>query len=194
MPTPLNFTPILFSFVFLLSTSLLAQVPDGKWRTNCVAGTERLQVYNAFQVHTEENFFTSLSCDQLNARFITIGQVEYVKAAELKTNQINFTYRQVLLSLHRPELVSDFNRRRVCGFDNWSFADAKDITGLRCELFQPGSATAVASAGDRRYGIYALSDGKLYYGKLSLNEDGSSPEKRPRSLQLAIEYTFQKSL
>lgn len=187
--------PILFLSLYLHSVSPPAQIiPDGTWRSNCSVGAERLQIYNRFQVHTEENFFTDLRCSQLNVRFTTIGQIEYPQALSPTYKHINFTYQKVLLTLFRSEPVADFNRRGVCGMSDWSPGAAKDITGLHCELFQPGSLTAVASAGDRRYGIYALSDGKLYYGKLNPSEDGSTSEKRPQQLNRSIEYTFQNSL
>ena len=178
----------------LFSTPLYS-IPSGNWATDCVSGVERRQSYVSNFVRTEETFFTALNCEQPNVRFITTGHVSALTPdPQSEHRKINFTYQQVDLSLHRAELVSHFNQRRVCGFSDWQLNEPKEITGLNCELFQTGTVTRVAAAGDRRYGIYAIEGDRLYYGQLSISTDGSSEDKRPKVLNRTIVYTFQSSL
>ncbi len=75
--------------------------------------------------------------------------------------------------------VNDFNRRKVCDFDDWLLGTEKEISGRSCEIFYVGIPQRLPTVGEMRYGIYQLQEDRLSFGKLSRDKDATTPDKRP---------------
>lgn len=160
-----------------LSTAALASTPEGTWLTSCQDGLSKTQIISQNNhSHTIEKFHQDRFCRQPSFVFITSGGLNF--PAEI--NQIDFTYTQIQLVVHRKEVVQDFNKRSVCGLTNWKVSEPQTITGLKCALFNIHKPTSIPQSGDTKFGIYKIENDKLYFGKLSKENDGSTPEKRPQ--------------
>lgn len=168
-----------------------AYIKSGLWNTTCERGLLKKQIYVNDFVSTEEYFHQDANCSDLSFIFTTDGYVEFPANEK---NFINFVYDKIFLSLHREVSVNDFNARKVCDFDNWQLSEKKEITGLKCALFNVNSEAQIPSAGQRRYGLYSVIEDKLYYGQLNQTYDGSTPARRPQQINRSTEYTFQNSL
>lgn len=166
-----------------------AQITNGLWSTGCRDGLKKEQIYGKNNlVISTENFYQDAKCTDESFRFQTIGLVNYHENSNIF---IDFIYEELYLSLFKQNVVEDFNTRKVCGYDNWAIAEAQNITGLKCAIFNVNKPTQIPAAGDFKYGIFQILQNKLYYGKLTQNSDGSSPEKRPLEINYFIEYIFQ---
>lgn len=150
----------------------------GQWSSGCDRGLRKEQVIDQQQqsVTTTEYFYQDKTCTQESFRFKTTGTL-YFDAAE--PYWIDFSYTQVELTVFVPQVVADFNTRAVCGFQDWQAAAPKRITGLRCALFNVNKPTQIPVLGDLKFGIYKIEDGRLYYGQLTQEKNGSSKERRP---------------
>ena len=212
MRTFLNKKTLISAFILCLMTPLIsfAYIKSGLWNTNCERGLLKKQIYNNNFVSTEEFFHQDAHCADLSFIFTTDGYVEFptdnqtdLSANEknfIKSNSfasstqdqnfINFSYDKIFLSLHKEVSVTDFNNRKVCGFNDWKLAEKKEITGLKCALFNVNSEAQIPSAGQRRYGLYLVTEDKLCYGQLNQTYDGSSPARRPQQINSTTEYRY----
>lgn len=193
MRTFLNKKTLTSAFILCLITPIIsfAYIKSGLWKTNCERGLLKKQVYVNDFVTTEEFFHQDANCSDLSFVFTTDGFVEF-PANEKKF--INFVYDKIFLSLHKEVSVNDFNERKVCGFENWQLGERKEITGLKCALFNVNSEAQIPRAGQRRYGLYLVTEDTLYYGQLNQAYDGSTPARRPQQINRATKYIFQNSL
>mgnify|MGYP001599688104 CR=1 FL=1 len=172
----------------LLSHTAQARITDGLWSTGCSNGLNKEQVFEGNQVATTEHFYQDTQCSDESFRFQTLGSVNYYNE---QADFIDFVYAEIYLTLFKETIVEDFNTRKVCGVNNWKSAQAKNITGLKCAIFNTNKETQIPKAADQKYGIFRLEKNKLYYGQLSRSLDGSSAEKRPVRLNSATEYIFR---
>jgi hypothetical protein len=193
MITFFNKKTLISAFILFLASPTIsfAYIKSGLWNTACERGLLKKQIYINEFVSTEEHFHQNVSCSNLSFIFTTDGYIEF---SANEKNFINFIYDKIFLSLHKEISVNDFNSRKVCGFDNWSLGEKKEITGLKCALFNVNSEAQIPTAGQRRYGLYLVIENKLYYGQLNQTYDGSSPERRPQQINRSTEYIFQNFL
>lgn len=190
---------LIFVICLAYSNYALSQIASGIWQTKCLAGIEKKQIYSPNNsVITDEYFYADRNCKQEVMRFTTAGSVEYPTPLNSQNDssnrEINFSYKEIYLSLHTQSTIDNFNSRQVCGFSDWQLSVAKNITGLKCALFNANLKTQIPFEGDIRYGIYLQNENKLYYGQLTSEKNSSSPDRRPDQLNLTIEYIFQNSL
>lgn len=184
-------------FVLILSLPLIsvAQIASGLWSTGCQNGLKKEQIYGSNnRVITTESFFQDKDCSDESFRFQTIGLVSYYSVSEniaAPENFIDFLYEEINLTVFKQNVISDFNTRKVCGYTDWATAQAQNITGLKCAIFNLNRPTKIPSAGETKYGIYLSNDGKLYYGQLTQELNATSPEKRPNQINYKTEFLFQ---
>ncbi len=178
---------IFLAALALYSTSAKASIKQGNWNISCRDGLSKtLNLSETGQSQTSERFHQDRTCQHLSFEFITSGRIEF---SPIEENQIDFTYSQIQLVVHIEEVIRDFNERAVCGLTNWKRSEAQTITGLKCALFNINKPTPIPKAEDKKYGIYKIESDKLFFGRLSKEFDGSSPEKRPQEYDL-IPYLF----
>ncbi len=146
---------------------------EGLWLRPCSDGGAQVQKFEGSTSTTTEIFYKDLECSIPLMSFVNTG---YIK---IQSQQIDFSFENVLIILYSDQLVENFNRRSVCGKSNWQRATTTIITGLRCALFQQTKLVSIPRSGDMRFGIWKLEDQKLYFGKLSNEENGLSIDKRP---------------
>ncbi|MGZ3692090.1 MAG: hypothetical protein ACXVAX_11345 [Pseudobdellovibrio sp.] len=187
----INLKLVLLILGFLGSYRAEATILPGLYQTQCARGTLKEQTYSADQVRLVESFFQDAGCTKSYITFETQGGVQF---EESSSQNIDFSYKKIFLTLETPALVDDFNTRRVCGFSNWQISVKQEITGLMCAIFNFDKASKIPSAGDVRYGIYLLKDNGVYYGKMTAQYDSSAPEKRPQEIDFSTEYIFQNPL
>lgn len=179
---------IIFVLTTIFSLCSWASIENGLWHTHCQRGLKKQQIYKNGHVVTLEDFHHDADCRDRAFRFETAGFVRFYAEP---AHYIEFRYESIQLTLYRDILTEDFNRRRVCGFSDWQIGHPRTITGLRCALFTSDFEVTVPPAGQTRYGIYLREGNSLYYGQLTQEFDGSTPERRPQQLNRSIEYIFQ---
>jgi hypothetical protein len=177
---------LLLILIVLSFLKVQAQIAEGLWTTGCQNGLIKEQIYQNDNVSNREHFYQDKDCQRESFIFETIGSVQYTST---NTEFIDFTYETLTLEVFNTSLVADLNSRKVCGFDNWQTGQAKTITGLHCALFDVNNESAIPQKGDQKFGIYSVLEDKLYYGQLTLTNDGSTPQKRPQKLNTTFIYT-----
>lgn len=155
-----------------LWSSAQAQL-NGVWVRPCANGNIQVQNFEGPKNYTDDILFQDIKCSK---PLLSFG---YDGTSIFRSNEMDYTFSKVSLTLYEKSLVEDYNQRSVCGFSNWSTNSPKVITGLQCALFQQGRQTQVPKLGDRRYGIWKLESGKLYFGKLTPTHPANTPETRP---------------
>lgn len=143
---------------------------------NCDRGLRKEQVIQGQAVTTTEFFHQDKECTQESFRFKTVGTLVFDNN---EPSWIDFYYTAIDLTVFVPQVVADFNTRAVCGFQDWQVGTSKQITGLKCALFNVNKPTQIPTVGDLKFGIYKIEDGRLYYGQLTQEKNGSSAKKRP---------------
>ena len=143
------------------------------WLRACSQGGMQIQIFEDNSSSANEIFFQDAKCRTPLLAFLNDGEF---KVQDLN---IDFEFRKVSMVLYSNELVADFNRRSVCGKNDWKNNSPKEITGFRCALFQEDKLVQVPQKGDMRFGIWQVKETKLFFGILTPEKNCSSPEKRP---------------
>ncbi|MEQ1721977.1 MAG: hypothetical protein ABL930_02295 [Pseudobdellovibrio sp.] len=156
---------------------------------SCQQGLKKEQIYEPNnRVSTTEFFHQDALCNDESFRFQTIGTIQYNGE---DSRFIDFTYERINLSVFKQNVIDDFNKRKVCGFNDWKVSVPQNITGLKCAIFNYTKETQIPKHGDMKYGIYLVEENRLYYGQPSQILDGSTPSKRPTEFRRSIELLFQ---
>lgn len=182
--------PVILILTVFLSSAAYAAIEDGLWQTACLRGLKKQQIYKNHHITTHEDFHQDAACNDHSFRFTTTGALHFNSEPN---HFIEFTYESIYLTLYKDVLISDFNTRKVCGFDDWQLGQSREITGLRCALFTVDFEAPIPPNGHTRYGIYLREGLSLYYGQLTQELDGSTPERRPQQFNRSTEYIFQKT-
>jgi hypothetical protein len=159
---------------------------DGVWQTVCSNGLQKTNILQNKSSKYQESFFKDKNCLNESFRFVTLSHFTF---ESINPNWLNFTYDQIELTIFNELIIKDFNSRNVCGVNTWRLSEPQNITGKACALFNINQASLMPKSGDIKYALFKIIDTRLYYGKLSKNEDGSTPEKRPTEFNINF---FQK--
>jgi hypothetical protein len=172
----------LLAFLILKHTTLVQaatisedqELLQGRWLQACQAGGVRTEFFVNNTVELNEMFFSDKDCRVPSAVFINEGT--FVLPAQ---GQMDFQFTSLRVHVMNDAIINDFNRRQVCGFDDWEKSVDKEISGRSCEMFVIGSPQKIPTVGEMRYGIYRLDGDRLSFGKLSREQNATAPEKRP---------------
>ncbi len=149
---------------------------EGEWQIPCESGLSKEQNFRNESSVTTESFHTDRDCQNLSFEFETTGFLRFPTENPI---WIDFIYESVSLRLFNQEIIDDFNQRQVCGVSNWQRATKRNITGLKCALFNTHKESPMAAEGQQKFGIYKLQNDSLYFGEMTQANDGSNPLKRP---------------
>lgn len=147
---------------------------QGVWQQACANRAVRTEDFEGSKVTLTESFYGDDNCQTNLMDFMNDGTFELPAPG-----QMDFTFTFVRVKLGHEVMVADFNRRAVCGFQDWKLNEEKDISGLLCEMFVVGSPQKTPTAGDMRFGIYRIDHDHLYFGQLTRDENASTPLRRP---------------
>ena len=156
---------------------------QGLWAQPCTNGSVRTETFDNKNVSLKEMFFTDKDCRVPAVVFRNDGTYELPRIGHM-----DFKFTTIQLRLLTEVAVQDFNRRKVCDFENWKLGEEKDITGRSCEMFLIGFPQRIPTAGEMRYGIYHINQDltELALGKLSKEKNATTPDKRPEELDSRI--------
>lgn len=146
----------------------------GRWFQPCSKGAVKSEYFRRFEVALTEMYFLDKNCRQPS--LILINEGSYWLPVG---NHIDFQFASIRARLMSAIAINDFNRRKVCGFDDWQLGSEKEISGRSCEIFYVGIPQRLPTVGEMRYGIYQLREDRLSFGKLSRDKDATTPDKRP---------------
>lgn len=160
---------------------ILALALAGFFVQECANGFRRSQDFRGEQVvYTEENFFDG-ACGEPSVASRSYGSYSLGELVA-DAREIDFVFEKVTLMPQSIAVAAAYRARALCGLSEWSENRETEITGLACDFLDNGSAFMVPAKGDARYGIVKVDEAGLRFGRLSPQFDGSSPERRPRSL------------
>jgi hypothetical protein len=174
---------VLILWILSLSQTLFAQSPvisadhdllQGRWFQACQAGGMRTEEFQDALVTLTEMFFLDAGCTRPSVIFISEGS--FVLPTK---DQMDFQFTSVRIRLMSEIAVNDFNHRRVCDFEDWTYGVEKEISGRSCAVFVAGLPHRVPAVGEMRFGLYRLEGNHLSFGKLSREKNATTPEKRP---------------
>lgn len=101
----------------------------------------------------------------------------------LVLNKIDYYFRASYLTTASDMVTDVFNAASVCGYSDWQMGIAKNVTGLDC------GGLVIPAEGSRLYQSFKIESNHLFFGDTSVpGEDGASPSRRPRRLQLNVSY------
>jgi hypothetical protein len=167
-------------FIFLVLSQLwmpAAAAPsplEGSWLQACQNKTTRHELFVGAQVMLAETYFYDPACTRPFLLFKSVGTHQ-----ENGERNMDFRFSRVLITLSAQELVDDYNSRRVCGFQDWSLNQEKEITGQTCALFAASSPGPIPKKDEMRFGIYKLDGDHLYFGQLNRIQNALTPKARP---------------
>jgi len=147
---------------------------QGQWMQACQNHALRIEDFESHKVTLQEMFFMDDACKTPLMVFANAGNYVLPQAG-----QMDFTFTSVTVRLNSAVAVNDFNKRQVCGFSDWTINVDKEVSGRSCEIFFVGQPQKVPTAGEMRYGIYHIDGDHLSFGKLSRDQNATTPDKRP---------------
>lgn len=166
---------MLVLFALLVPEHSIAQNLNGAWLQDCLSGNRRVETFRERIVIYEERYFADAECRTPWLLF-RIPSTFFARGSEIDSRA---DAHEILLMDARA--VDDFNRRRVCGFADWTLGRARRVSGLACDVFRWGTPMRVPPAGTWNYGIWKLEGGLLFFGRLEPGRDGSTPARRPNA-------------
>lgn len=162
---------------------ILALAIAGFFIQDCANGLLRSQEFRGNQViYSEENFFNS-ACSEPSVASRSYGEYS-LGPLVADSRHIDFIFEKVTLEPKNEAVAAGYRARSLCGIADWSAGSETEITGLSCDFLDNGGNFLVPAAGARRYGIVKEEGDSLFFGRLSPELDGSSPERRPTKLDL----------
>ena len=168
---------LLSLFVTVPALAVIPQDLVGTWVQPCKQKAVRTEVFTEQTASLTEVYYLDSNCSEPLIAFKNDGDVT------ARAGEMDFRFTRVTMTLFHSDFVEDYNARAVCGLSDWQLGVEKEITALPCALFT-AKPTQTPRAGDMRYGIYMIQDNRLYFGKLSLERNAMSPEKRPREFDV----------
>lgn len=158
------------------------EILQGVWAQECKTKKQKQEEFSGNKVTLRELYFSGQDCSgEIILEVASTG--EYFLDAE-KMENMDFRFESVLFIPRVSAIANQFNQKQLCGFTDWTVSQAKDVSGLVCDLFPPAKPLKVPSNGEMRYGIYSIDANKLYLGKLTREWNATRPELRPRELEL----------
>lgn len=167
---------------------------SGNWASTCYADTNatgEIQNYIKDKLVVASGRFTltqvyhapsDASCGQ--ARWTEVIKSDAIVGAAVSAPEgarsLDLTPRSYEQTPNTAEIVQVFNQTKQCGYSDWSLNTAKDVTAA--------SACVAATAMATYYDVYKISGNTLSFGYSKGGDDGSSTDKRPKTLDPARQY------
>jgi len=160
------------------SNRLQAQeIPFGRWQQSCLHRNINEERFTSETVTYIETYFTDDTCS--TELFSFLSQGPYVLGANNNRNNIDFAFAVAAVRTPSQIVVDSFNRRSVCGWQNWSVGETKSILNQMCDFFNLGRNFPAPRYAEKKFGIFKIENSQLYFGRLTRDNDGSNEQKRP---------------
>lgn len=163
----------------LFSLVAVAGIPeDGIWRQDCRAAYQREERLFQDKIHFVETNFLDTKCLQPGLEIKSEGAIAWGAPVSSPADafEADYEFEKIFVTVKSDTYKNYFNAKKVCGLEEWEIGQSVEVTGKHCGLFR------APDAGDKRYGIYKVEAGLLYFGKLTRERNASTPELRPREL------------
>jgi hypothetical protein len=181
------------SFLSVLSFLLISPVPasagelDGAWKQGCGPGIIKEEKFSGETAEYTETNFWEPTCKNAVVQTISRGKINLGEAVREPQGalSIDFTFSSVHMRPLYERTVEIYNKRHVCGISDWALNEEREVTGRECDFFGLGSVMRIPAAGEKRFGIVKVTEGALYFGRLTPEKNGLTPEARPVQLDPA---------
>lgn len=160
---------------------------SGTYKTECISGTKSTRIFSGNTATLSVFFYSDKSClsqfMNLESMFtFTIGDQ---LAGLTNTYKIDFTQTLLTIEIKNQPDVDDANKKQLYGYSDWAVDIKKDVAGRVSSSGEKEDANGTVS-----YKIFKLDGGK-YYSSDNATGDGSTPEKRPTSINTTTYGTKQ---
>lgn len=127
MKTLVLLTVLIFSFSSLAEVSLI-----GKWQSSCTKLIKRHSVISYMEITPEiliviQRLYADQECKILN--------LELKSEAIYQNIDLKFDWQpiQITLNIVNPEVVNFYNTNEMCGYNNWTLNQVRDVAGKLCK-------------------------------------------------------------
>ena len=165
---------------------------EGKWATGCLKADKSTQsevmTMNGNNLDVIVQGFSDQGCA---TRFMTANLTGTFKMGPdsqmvKDAKESELIYSTLTLTFHSSEIVGYLITLNVCGYSDWQVDQPKNVLGQTCDK------TVMPKAGDTRYNLITLPmNNRLFLGKETKEFDGSTPDKRPRELDMDRPFNKQ---
>lgn len=145
---------------------------EGHWVQECQRRLQKSEEFRGHEVRYTETYFAGDHCQAPIFIFAATGPYS------LFFHEIDFIFMSISATAVTPAMASDFNQRRVCGFQNWQPGQAREVAGLGCDFFRLGANIPTPARGQKKFGRWKVIEDKLFFGRMTRERDGSAPDRR----------------
>jgi hypothetical protein len=161
---------------------------QGSWMSPCYTLSGRhlkkdLYIVSA-QIYTTQSLYTDDGCIDLSVKLEQVQSYQS-SASELVAGgtEVDLTAQRSFMTVFDAATVTTWNRAKFCGINDWDVGIPREVSGRDC------GGHPTPKAGDKDFDLY-LRDGysRLWIGKRTTANDGSTPDKRPRELDRTVGF------
>ncbi len=172
-------------FLFLAASPALASPSlDGVWRQDCQRSYQREERISGSHATFVETNFRDRSCTHPSVKVESRGLLFLGRNVifPIGASELDFLFVGVRLTPLDAEAAAFYESIQLCGLKGWNTGEAKEIGSLLCDFFGQKITFGVPAPGTRKFGVVRALAEELYFGRLSPERDGSTPERRPLEL------------
>jgi hypothetical protein len=153
----------------------------GTYISECITETKVIRAFSGNELTWTMSTYKDSKCVDLSMVWeskytFTIGDQLSNLA---NTYKIDYTQTSSTLEIKDQSVLDDANSKKEFGYSDWALNTKKDIAGMSASSGDKEDAN-----GTKSYWIFKLDGGKLFSGDLATG-DGTTPEKRPTSINTA---------
>jgi hypothetical protein len=176
------------SLISMAFVSAAYGMPEGRFKSGCTVEQGASYVIE-MTLAEEDGMYGAIAYLDATCKTPAILQTMKISAGndspstEVEgASNLDLTINQYLITPVDSRVVSYLNSQKLCGLSNWALNVANDVTGKDCQGH-------TVNAGDVVYDIYYNQGNSLWLGDSSGENDGSTEEKRPNTLDKDNTFT-----
>lgn len=174
----------LLSITLLFASGLVfsATEYDGNWHAGCAGqqggySTENVKIGDN-KIDYNIAVFGDASCTNKYVDLMTSGSLD-IGAMSQSTEMARETqiiFSKITITPRSAFVAMMLNSKNMCGHKDWKVNVAKNVAGEECD------EQKMPKIGDSAYDLVSIQNSKLFYGEKTEENDGTTPEKRPKNL------------
>jgi hypothetical protein len=173
----------------ILGATPASAAVEGSWMSPCVSsGGQHLKRdlyivgghhYSTLSVYADAGCFNMIMKLEEYRTYMISGMSQHVQGGE----EIDQTAVRSHITVFDANVADLWGGARFCEIVEWRVGVPTEVTGRDC------GGHKILKSGDREYDTYLKdAEGKLWLGNRTGGQDGSTPEKRPRSISRGLYF------
>ncbi len=177
------------TLLFVSSFVFAATEFDGNWKSSCAGqqggySTENIKI-GENKIDYTVAVFGDAGCTNKYVDLVTVGTLDIGPMSQsiAMAHDTQIIFSKINLTPRSGFVTMMLNSKTMCGYKDWKVNVAKDVSGRECDGQQ------MPKIGDATYDLVSLQNSKLFYGEKTEENDGTSPEKRPKKLDTSRPFS-----